>query len=252
MAVCQLNSILKTAAVSVAVFALWGCERRQDGFFDAGQGGDPIWFQHFFWFFGHPEIHLPILALVLLFTGLFVRARFPKLWRGLKSIPRKAITIPGLWLSTLGFVFLLGLVQQLFWNTTYAQTVYYDTYFVVAHWHYVFSLSAVFILAAFAFWVLPKIIKSAYKLWMARICWLFAFIGTCLIIVPSILIPYRGMPLRYGETDPTLDLLNLISRIGALLWLLSFATFILVVIEALVKKRPVPHKPAHKTEDVFE
>merc|ERR1712141_985200 len=113
-------------------------------FYDPRGGGDPVLYQHLFWFFGHPEVHILILP------GFGLISHIASQERG-KPEPFGSIGI----IYAIGFIFLFtvgGLTGVVLANSS-LDVVLHDTYYVVAHFHYVLRIGAVFaLLAAFVNW----------------------------------------------------------------------------------------------------
>jgi cytochrome c oxidase subunit 1/cytochrome c oxidase subunit I+III len=241
-------------------------------FFDVEQGGDPVLWQHLFWFFGHPEVYIIVLpafgiasaiiptmsrrpmvgytyivlaemATAVIGFGVWVHHMFatgiPSLSLGFFSAASMLVVIPTgvqifAWLATLvtgkpvlktpmlfilGFIFTFvigGLTGPMLGLIPFDLQAH-DSYFVVAHLHYVLFGGAVFpIFAAFYYW-LPKMTGRMMNETWGKISFWLIFIGFNVAFFPQHIVGLLGMPRRTYTYLPGLgwDLWNLVSTIGA-------------------------------------
>jgi cytochrome c oxidase subunit I len=240
------------------------------GFFDPALGGDPILFQHLFWFFGHPEVYvlvLPAMGVISELIATFSRKRIfgysfvafssvaiailsflvwghhmfvsgESLYSGLVfSFFSFAVAIPSAikvfnWTATLykgsisfdapmlyalGFIglFTMGGLTGLFLATLAIDVHVHDTYFIIAHFHFIMVGGAVMgYLGGIHYWW-PKMTGRMYSERWARIAAVLVFVGFILTFGPQFILGYLGMPRRYAVYPPEFQTLNVLSSAGA-------------------------------------
>jgi cytochrome c oxidase subunit 1 len=262
--------ILGTPVIAVTLFLLMLERGLHIGFFDPAYGGDPVLFQHLFWFYSHPAVYIMILPsmgviseVISTFTSkkpfgytfiafssvaiavfgflvwghhLFVSSQ--SAYAGMVfSVLSYIVAIPSAvkifnWLATmyqgdirletpmlyaLGFMglFTIGGLTGLFLSAMGLDVHLTDTYFVVAHFHYVMVGGAIMgYLAGLHFWW-PKITGRMYPQGWSKISALLIFVGFNLTFFPQFLLGYMGMPRRYHVYPPEFQVLNVLSSAGA-------------------------------------
>ncbi|HXI03466.1 MAG TPA: cytochrome c oxidase subunit I [Candidatus Saccharimonadales bacterium] len=262
--------VLGTPVVAITIL-LVGLERMFNiGFFDPALGGDPILFQHLFWFYSHPAVYimiLPSMGIISELISCFARKRvfgyhfiaFSSLAIALLgflvwghhmfvsgqsmyasfvfSVLSFLVAIPSAvkvfnWTATLykgtisfetpmlyafGFIglFTLGGLTGLFLATLGVDIHVHDTYFVVAHFHYIMVGGVIMgYLGGLHFWW-PKITGRMYPEGWGRLSALIVFIGFNLTFFPQFILGYLGMPRRYHAYPPEFQVLNVMSTAGA-------------------------------------
>ena len=165
-------------------------------------------------------------------TGIKIFSWIATMWGG--SISFKT---PMVW--ALGFIFLftVGGVTGVVLANAGVDTAMHDTYYVVAHFHYVLSLGAVFaIFAGFYYWF-EKMSGYEYSEWMGQLHFWLTFIGVNLVFFPQHFLGLAGMPRRYADYPDAFAGWNYISSIGSYISVIGLVVFFANLIYAFSKKK---------------
>ena len=161
-------------------------------------------------------------------TGIKVFSWIATMWGG--SVEFKT---PMLWAFGFLFLFTVGGVTGVVLSQAPLDRVYHDTYYVVAHFHYVMSLGAVFAIFAGAYYWIGKMSGRQYPEWAGKLHFWMMFIGANLTFFPQHFLGRQGMPRRYIDYPVEYAVWNNISSLGAYLSFASFLFFIGIVFYTL-------------------
>ncbi|MBE0360999.1 MULTISPECIES: cytochrome c oxidase subunit I [Pseudoalteromonas] len=266
-------------------------------FFDAAGGGDPVMFQHIFWFFGHPEVYIMILPafgiistivptfsrkklfgyasmvyatssiallsfivwahhmfttgmpvagelffmyatmLISVPTGVKVFNWVATMWKGSISFE-----VPMLFSIAFIVLFTLGGFSGLMLAITPADFQYHDTYFVVAHFHYVLVTGAIFSIMAGAYYWLPKWTGNMFNITLAKWHFWLSLVSVNVLFFPMHFVGLAGMPRRIPDYALQFADFNAIISIGGFAFGLSQLLFVAVVIKCARGGDKVPAK----------
>ena len=170
-------------------------------------------------------------------TGVKVFSWIATMWGG--SIEFKT---PMLWAFGFLFLFTVGGVTGLVLSQAPLDRSYHDTYYVVAHFHYVMSLGAVFAIFAGVYYWIGKMSGRQYPEWAGKLHFWMMFVGANLTFFPQHFLGRQGMPRRYIDYPEAFATWNLVSSLGAFLSFFSFVFFIGVVFYTLTRGQRVTEK----------
>jgi cytochrome c oxidase subunit 1 len=267
-------------------------------FYDASGGGDPVLYQHLFWFFGHPEVYIMILpgfgivsqviatfsrkpvfgylgmayAMVaigvigfvvwahhMFTTGLSVNVKMYftaatmviavptgiKIFSWIATMWGGSISFrtPMMWALGFIFMFTVGGVTGVLLANGGVDDVLHDTYYVVAHFHYVLSLGAVFSLFAGFYYWFPKMSGRMYNELLGQIHFWVFFVGVNVLFFPMHFLGMQGMPRRYPDYPDAFAYYNHMASIGYAIMAVGMLVFFVNVIWSLLAGRQAEGNP---------
>ncbi len=181
-------------------------------------------------------------------TGVKVFSWIATMWGG--SVEFKT---PMLWAFGFLFLFTVGGVTGIVLSQAAVDRYYHDTYYVVAHFHYVMSLGAVFAIFAGIYFYFPKMTGRMYPEWAGKLHFWTMFIGANLTFFPQHFLGRQGMPRRYIDYPEAFAYWNLWSSWGAFLSFASFLFFFGVMAYALrAGKKVTENNPWNEYADTLE
>jgi cytochrome c oxidase subunit 1 len=257
-------------------------------FFDAAGGGDPVLFQHVFWFFGHPEVYIMILpafgvvseiiptfarkklfgyssmvyatasiaflsfivyahhmfttgmpvagelyfmyatVLIAVPTAVKVFNWTATMWRGSMTFE-----VPMLWAIAFVFLFTIGGFTGLMMGVAPVDMQYHDTYFIVAHFHYVLVTGALFAIIAAVYYWLPKWTGHMVDEKLGQIHFWWSVISVNVLFFPQHFVGLAGMPRRIPDYSLQFADWNMISSLGGFAFGLAQLFFVFIVIKTI-------------------
>ena len=181
-------------------------------------------------------------------TGVKIFSWIATMWGG--SVELKT---PMLWAFGFLFLFTIGGVTGIVLSQAGVDRAYHDTYYVVAHFHYVMSLGAVFAIFAGIYFYLPKMSGRMMPEWAGKLHFWMMFIGANVTFFPQHFLGRQGMPRRYIDYPEAFAFWNYISSLGAFLAFASFVFFIIVLFKVLMSpKNATEPNPWNEWADTLE
>ncbi len=266
----SIIQILATPVLAITLLLLVAERALGIGIFDPKLGGDPVLYQHFFWFYSHPAVYimiLPALGVISEVIGVFARKHIfgynfialssvaiallgflvwghhmftsgqSALANSIFSLLTFTVAIPSAikvfnWTATLykgsirlltpmlyalGFIllFTIGGLTGLFLGALSTDIHFHDTYFVVAHFHYVMMGSTLFAFLAGMYYWWPKMFGVMYHERFGQISAIVVFVGFNLAFFPQFVAGSQGMPRRYASYVEVYQIYHVLSTIGA-------------------------------------
>ncbi len=276
-------------------------------FFSAAGGGDPVMFQHIFWFFGHPEVYILILPafgivseiiptfsrkplfgyesmvyatasiaflsfivwahhmftvgmplagqlffmlstmLIAIPTGVKVFNWCATMWKGSISFET-----PMLFALSFLFLFTLGGFSGLMLAIVPADFQYHDTYFVVAHFHYVLVPGAIFAIMAGVYYWIPKWTGRMYDERLGKWHFWLSTIGVNVLFFPQHFLGLAGMPRRIPDYSTQFTDWNMVSSVGAFMFGFSQLLFVYVIVKCVTSGEKAAERPWGKAAHGLE
>jgi cytochrome c oxidase subunit 1 len=290
--------VLATPVLGITVLMLIVERAFGIGIFDPSLGGDPVLFQHFFWFYSHPAVYIMIvpafgviseviavysrkrifgykfialssLAIAILgflvwghhmftsgqsvlagtiFSAITFLIAIPtaiKIFNWLSTMYKARIHLDTPMLYALAFlwVFTIGGLTGIFLAVMSVDVHLHDTYFVVAHFHYVMMGGSITAFMAGLHYWWPKITGRFYNEAAGRIGAVFVFVGLNVTFFPQFVLGTRGMPRRYYNYLPEFQSLHQLSTIGAYILGVGFLVTAVFLLKSLRKKADAPANP---------
>ena len=290
--------VLATPVLAITLLLLIVERVLKIGIFDPAMGGDPVLYQHFFWFYSHPAVYIMILpgfgiiselitthskkhvfgynaialssvaiAIIsflvwghhmfvsgqstlasMLFSFLTFAVAVPtaiKVFSWTATLYKGSIALNTPMLYALSFIFLfsIGGLTGVFLGTLSVNVHLHDTYFIVAHFHYVMMGGTViaFLGGLHHWW--PKLFGRTYNETWGRIACGFVFVGFNVTFFTQFLLGMAGMPRRYHEYLPKYEFLHRISTIGSQILAVGFVIMLVYLVHSLVRGRQASSNP---------
>ncbi len=293
-----LLQVLATPVLAITLVLLMVERLLGVGIFDPKLGGDPVLFQHFFWFYSHPAVYIMILPAMgvvseliatfsqktifgykaialssvgiaavsffvwghhmfvsgqsefagVLFSFITMLVGVPtaiKTFNWVATMYRGSIRFDSPMLYAMGFLFLftIGGVTGIMLATVGVDVHFHDTYFVVAHFHYVMVGGTLMAIMGGIYYWMPKMFGRMVDETWARISFVLVFVGFNVTFFPQFILGAMGMPRRYYDYLPEYESLNKISSFGAWTIGIGFLIGLGVILHAIKRGKPSGPNP---------
>ena len=294
----SIIQVLATPVLAITLLLLTMEKTLTVGIFDPALGGDPVLFQHFFWFYSHPAVYimiLPGMAVVneviatfsqrkifgymfvamssislallgflvwghhmftagmseyatLVFSALTFLVAIPsgvKVFNWVATLYQGSISFESPMLYSLGFIalFTIGGLTGLFLGILSVDIHLHDTYFVVAHFHYVMVGGTVFgFISGLHYWW-PKMTGKMYNETLAKIAFFFVFVGFNVTFFSQFIMGSQGMPRRYYDYLDQFQPLHMASSGGAYILGVGFLIMLWMFVKSLMSGEKAPPNP---------
>tara|TARA_B100001248_G_scaffold262696_1_gene261036 strand:- start:6345 stop:7925 length:1581 start_codon:yes stop_codon:yes gene_type:complete len=290
--------VLATPVLGITLLLLVAERVMGIGIFDPALGGDPVLYQHFFWFYSHPAVYIMILPAMgviselittyskktifgytaiaysslaiaavsffvwghhmfvsgqsevagIVFSFLTMLVGVPtaiKTFNWVATMYKGSVTLKSSMLFAMGFIFVftIGGVTGIMLATAGMDVHFHDTYFVVAHFHYVMVGGTLFALMGAIYHWYPKMYGYMYNELLAKLSFVFIFIGFNVTFFPQFILGANGMPRRYFDYIPEYTELNRISTMGSWLIAIGFVIGLVTIIQGFIRKEKAPANP---------
>jgi len=290
--------ILATPVLAITLLLLMAERWMGIGIFDPAKGGDPVLYQHFFWFYSHPAVYIMILpafgviseviatfsrkhifgygfiaasSIAIAILGflvwghhMFTSGQSPmlsavfsfitfsiavpsgiKIFNWLATMYRGSICLDTPMLYALGFIWLftIGGLTGIFCATLSVDLHIHDTYFIVAHFHYVMVGSMMFAFLAGMYYWWPKIFGKMYNEPASKIAAWIIFIGFNLTFFIQFIAGSQGMPRRYADYDEQFWIHHFVSTIGSYVLAVGLVMVLCIWISSLLRGAKAPVNP---------
>ena len=298
----SIIQILATPVLAIALVLVAAERLFKIGIFNPDQGGDPLLFQHLFWFYSHPAVYimvLPAFAVISEIVACFTRRRIAgykvvamaslaialvgflvwghhmfvagesiyagmvfsvlsfiiaipsavKVFNWTATMYKGAVVLSTPMLCILGFIglFTIGGLTGLFLASLAMDVHLSDTYFVIAHFHYIMVGGTVMaFMGGIHFWW-PKMTGRMYPEWWGRFSAFAVFMGFNLTFFPQFILGYLGMPRRYHAYAPEFQTLNVLSSAGASILAVGYVLPLFYLLWSLKYGEKAGPNPFHAT-----
>ncbi|MGE3182297.1 MAG: cbb3-type cytochrome c oxidase subunit I, partial [Phycisphaerae bacterium] len=292
-----LVQVLATPVLGITLLLLLVERTMGVGFFNPELGGDPVLYQHFFWFYSHPAVYIMILPafgvmselistfsnkhifgykfiafssvaiallgflvwghhmftsgqsplLATIFSAITFTIAVPsaiKVFNWLATMYKGSISLKTPMLYALEFIWIFGIggLTGLFLGTMSVDVHLHDTYFVVAHFHYVMAGTIFVLFGAIHYWW-PKMFGRMYSETSGAIASILIFIGFNLTFFPQFIMGSQGMPRRYYNYQEIFHGYHVASSIGSYVMAVGLLVMLYCLISSLRNGKKAPENP---------